>query len=369
MATYKVLQDIEAEDKLVGPFTLRQFIYAAIAALTGFIAFKFASLSIFFVIPFAPIVVLFAVLAAPFGHDQPSEVWLLARVRFFLKPHKRVWNQSGMVNLVTITVPKKVQKNLTNNLSQTEVSSRLQALANTIDSRGWAVKNVNVNLYNQAATSQISSDSDRLVDPSSLPQDVPTIEVTAADDMFDPKINPTAQHLDQMIETATAQHHQQIIDNMNNNSGDKVGANTHPDYWFMNNAPTDMTAPKGYAKFGDDKVVSPGEDPSTYSPVTDSYVDDAISNGLKKVHAKSPNVNGHMRVIQPLDDQLQQTNQVTSANNNLTPVTEHQTITDPAIINLALANKNNWSVATTASEAKKAQEKQPPHDEVIVSLH
>lgn len=33
MAVYKVLQDIEAEDKLIGPLTLRQFIYAAIGAI------------------------------------------------------------------------------------------------------------------------------------------------------------------------------------------------------------------------------------------------------------------------------------------------------------------------------------------------
>ena len=33
MATYKVPQDVEAEDKLLGPFTFRQFIYLLIACL------------------------------------------------------------------------------------------------------------------------------------------------------------------------------------------------------------------------------------------------------------------------------------------------------------------------------------------------
>lgn len=171
MATYKVIQDIESEDKLVGPFSLRQFIYAAIAVVSAFIAFKLASVSIFLVAPFLPIVILFGVLAAPLGHDQPSEVWLLARVRFFLKPHRRIWNQSGMVNLVTINVPKRVQRNLTKNMTQSEVSSRLQALANTIDSRGWSVKNVNVNLSNQSpVVAQVTTDSDRLVPASTLPR-------------------------------------------------------------------------------------------------------------------------------------------------------------------------------------------------------
>ena len=39
MATYKVIQDIEAEDKLVGPLTLRQFIYAGIAAINLYLGF------------------------------------------------------------------------------------------------------------------------------------------------------------------------------------------------------------------------------------------------------------------------------------------------------------------------------------------
>ena len=39
MATYKVIQDIEAEDKLVGPLTLRQFIYAGVSAVALYICF------------------------------------------------------------------------------------------------------------------------------------------------------------------------------------------------------------------------------------------------------------------------------------------------------------------------------------------
>ena len=35
MAQYKVPQDVEAEDKLIGPFSFRQFIYLGVAVLTG----------------------------------------------------------------------------------------------------------------------------------------------------------------------------------------------------------------------------------------------------------------------------------------------------------------------------------------------
>src|SRR3954471_11615528 len=112
MATYKVIQDIEAEDKLLGPLTLRQFIYAAVVAVMGLIAFKLMPVSPLLAIPFLPPMIFFGMLAAPFGHDQPSEVWMLAKIRFFLKPRRRIWTQDGVQELVTFTVPKKVEKHL-----------------------------------------------------------------------------------------------------------------------------------------------------------------------------------------------------------------------------------------------------------------
>ena len=39
MATYKVIQDIEAEDKLIGALTLRQFIYAVVAIFFAYLSF------------------------------------------------------------------------------------------------------------------------------------------------------------------------------------------------------------------------------------------------------------------------------------------------------------------------------------------
>lgn len=59
MATYKVIQDIEAEDKLVGPLTLRQFIYAAIAAVCAYISFLGVSKGAYFILViFGPIMLI-----------------------------------------------------------------------------------------------------------------------------------------------------------------------------------------------------------------------------------------------------------------------------------------------------------------------
>src|SRR3972149_2513221 len=135
MATYKVIQDVEAEDKLLGPLTLKGFIYAIIAGVLAFLSVRLAmagSLGDFrwaVILLMLPRMVLFGILAAPIGKDQPTEVWLLSHLRFFLQNRSRVWDQSGQSFSVIITAPKKVEKQLTKNLTQTEVKSRLKALA------------------------------------------------------------------------------------------------------------------------------------------------------------------------------------------------------------------------------------------------
>src|SRR5665213_2597510 len=107
MATYKVIQDIEAEDKILGPLTLRQFIYGLISIFFFYICFlcltKHAS---FLLILFLPPALFTAFFTFPFGKDQPTEIWALAKIRFLFKPRQRIWDQSGIKELVTITVPK-----------------------------------------------------------------------------------------------------------------------------------------------------------------------------------------------------------------------------------------------------------------------
>ncbi|HVX58734.1 MAG TPA: PrgI family protein [Candidatus Saccharimonadales bacterium] len=206
MAVYKVIQDIEAEDHLLGPLTLKGFVYAAAAALLGFVNFRLlisealGPLKWVFILLFFFPMILFAVLASPLGREQPTEVWLLARIRFLLKPKKRIWSQIGLSQLIHITVPKKEDKHLTKDLTQTEVTSRLQALAQTLDSHGWAIKNVAVNLNSSPNYLLVNEDdSDRLVATRQLVQAQPLSDVKLEDDILDETNNPTAQKFDDMM--------------------------------------------------------------------------------------------------------------------------------------------------------------------------
>ncbi len=219
MAVYKVIQDIEAEDKLLGPLSFKGLIYAGIVALLGFINFKLLTTTalgpvrwpLIFVL--LPPMVLFGVLASPLGRDQPTEVWLLSRIRFFLKPHLRVWSQVGISQLVTITVPKKIERQLTKDFNQQEAKSRLSALATTLDSRGWAVKHININMTAYADyLNPEDNDSDRLIDTSSLVQDVPVVDVHASDDILDEQNNPTAQKFQTLMVQADSARKQNLQD-------------------------------------------------------------------------------------------------------------------------------------------------------------
>lgn len=84
MATYKVPQDVEAEDKLLGPLSFRQFIYALIALGGIGLAVLLYRLSPLLVVIPLPITTLFGALALPLRKDQPMEIYLLAVVRYAL---------------------------------------------------------------------------------------------------------------------------------------------------------------------------------------------------------------------------------------------------------------------------------------------
>lgn len=143
MATYKVPQDVEADDKLIGPFSFRQFVYLLIVAMAIAIAWGLSRIFIGLAIIPLPIVLLFGALALPLRKDQPMEIYLAAIVSFYLKPRHRTWDGEGIESLIEITAPKVVEVRRTKDLSQNEAAQRLNYLADIVDSGGWAIRGVN----------------------------------------------------------------------------------------------------------------------------------------------------------------------------------------------------------------------------------
>ncbi|MDB5168788.1 MAG: hypothetical protein JWO41_144 [Candidatus Saccharibacteria bacterium] len=350
MATYKVIQDIEAEDKLLGPLTLRQFIYGLVSAFFLYICFIVVTRGApVLLIAFFPPAAFCGFFAFPFMQDQPTEVWALAKIRFLFMPRRRIWNQSGVKQLVTITVPKKIERVLTDGLSQNEVRSRLSALANTLDSRGWAVKNVNVNLYNQMAITSATVSSDRLIDMNSIPQQVPSYDIQAADDILDEHNNPVAQQFEQMINASAQAHRQQLINTLNSPAVPtpvQTTTDKPADYWFMQQPGSAAAGP-----------VMPMAMPVAQDETPE---EESLIAQIKSHRDEQDSVmNSHLRTLQPIDEQAANAPKPAPTPSPVTP--------DPAI--LSLANNNDLNVATLAREANKSKgSDEPGNGEVVVSL-
>jgi hypothetical protein len=355
MATYKLIQDIEAEDHILGPLTLRQFIFGLIAAFCFYLSFiVVAKGAKFLIVLFLPPGLFCLFFAIPFGRDQPTEVWALAKLRFWFKPRRRLWDQSGVKELVTITVPKKIERVLTNGLSQGEVESRLTALASTLDSRGWAIKNAALGGNYMQANPLLAADSDRLIDINNVPAEVPSYDVRASDDILDETSNPVAQQFNAMINQSERTHRQQLLAEMNAapvpSSPIQAAkpANSPADRWFQPHAP----APAQPTVLG----VAPqaADDP-----------DEAALAAQIKAHNDTIGISSaHMRTLQPLGSQPAQPTPPTAPNPAPPAVTP---ALDPAI--LSLASNDDLNVSTLAREAYKAKHsEEPPQDEVVISL-
>ncbi|MDO4611404.1 MAG: PrgI family protein [Candidatus Saccharibacteria bacterium] len=191
MAQYKVPQDVEADDKLIGPFSFRQFVYLLIAA--GLIAAAVGLAQLFpllAIIPLPPVLLLLA-LALPLRKDQPMETYLAAIVSFYLKPRKRVWTPGQRESTVTITAPKIVEETRTRDLTQEEATHRLSFLADVVDSGGQSIRTMNSNLMR-----------DDLV-----------AEANQATDIFD-TMNYKSQVIDKAINQDKVERHQEAINEM-----------------------------------------------------------------------------------------------------------------------------------------------------------
>ena len=190
MAQYKVPQDVEADDKLLGPFSFRQFVYLMIAAGLCFVAFLLFQIFPLLVIIPIPFIIFLGVLALPLKKDQPMETYLSAVVDFYLKPQKRIWMPGQSDTTITITAPKNVEESRTKDLSQEEAGRRLSFLANIVDTEGYAIKDTNSNLRDDIAS-----------------------EAAQAQDIFEANQNYT---LDHSLEQSTANRHAQLVEQMRN---------------------------------------------------------------------------------------------------------------------------------------------------------
>ncbi len=324
MAVYKVPQDVEADDKLLGPLSFRQFLYAVGAVISAIVTFFMGQLFIGLIIIPLPFLALFTILALPLRKDQPMEMYLLAIIRFMLKPRMRLWQPEGYVNMVEIVAPTVIEEQRTNGLSQDEARNRLGYLAQVMDSRGWSTRGVS---YPGSG-----------VDPS-----VGYADADITNEIMD-------------VDESVAKKFESLIAQKDTQRDQQTRANV--DKWRAQSAAHPVTAATSVAQTSPvslDDIITQQQQIPLASPVSFDPYPTSI----------------HQHVIQPLDDNHKQhknalTNALVAQNEtgSTKPVT---TTVSPDIMNLVNESKN-LSISTLSNEAHRLEQKQS-ENEVVISLH
>lgn len=327
MAVYKVAQDVEAEDKLLGPFSFRQFIYLIITVMGIVMAWGLAQLFIPLAIIPLPIILLFGALALPLRKDQPMETYLGALISFFLKPRKRLWVPDGTEHLIEIVAPKSDDVQLTKNLSRTEAQRRLAYLADLADTRGWSIRH---------STMPVESSGSMVTDVYNEAQQTKDVLDSAGD---------VAQLFDNMIGKADDKRRQDAINRMR--SPQQVSPAPVQPIQETQTQPAPTQAPPV-------TVVAPAAD--------QQQID------------YNPYPNMRQSIINPVDDNATIQPQPTTTTQTPPPVQQPKqtenpstSVTPPSADILELANNSDLSIETIAHEAKRRSEKSND-DEVVISL-
>lgn len=317
MAVYKVPQDVEAEDKLLGPFSFRQFIYLIIAAAAGLIAYGLSRIFIGLIIIPVPVILFFIILALPLKKDQPMETYLTAVVRFWLKPRVRLWEPEGNIINVEITAPRTDDISLTKDFSGDEAAQRLAYLSQVVDTQGWATRGLKSAL-----------DNSRL-------NDTVVAEAQTAEDVLD-DTGSVVQGFNTMISESDEARRQAMIQTMQQSLHTPATA-----------APVTVVPTQAVPQ-------QPVVQPAQTSPSSDP-----AQSGAPAFNPYPSSM--RQKVIDPSGDQTAQ-----PIVNNQQAQAPSETTVSPDI--MRLATSKDLSISTIAREAERLQKKHLEDEEVVVSL-
>jgi hypothetical protein len=215
LGQYKVPQNVEAEDKIIGPLTFRQFVYALMGFGWAAVCFAiFRSLPAVMIIIGFPPTMLFMLLAFYTRDGQNFEQLLIAMVGFFAASRKRLWVKEDV--LETFHVTPTAKKAEVTQRDPAVVISELEKLSTLIDSRGWnKPPQPEANLVQPAMAQE-----DRMVAPPPAPHapDEPST------DMLDLQKSPLAQNLAELLRQAAEDVREEAMQQMAAKPGHKTAS-------------------------------------------------------------------------------------------------------------------------------------------------
>jgi len=142
---YKVPQNIDLEDKIVGPFTMKQFLYLMVG---GFIIYGWWTYAQQFESP--PPMAIFLPLALPVGllclalallkmNDRPFEYFILNVFKYVFTPKKRMWQEGYKAENVIVLDKddegKGEERTVRSSASLDDLAKNLEAQSKTIQEK------------------------------------------------------------------------------------------------------------------------------------------------------------------------------------------------------------------------------------------
>ncbi len=343
MAQYKVPQDVEADDKLIGPFGFRQFIYLLIVAALGGVAYIMGR--IFFLLAFIPIIpaLFLLILALPLRKEQPMETYIAALISFYTKPTKRYFNTGQRESTILITAPKIIEKIRTKNISSDDAGRRLSFLASVVDSEGYSIK--------EGASTPV--------------RDEFIAEANSTPDMFD--VYETTR-IDSFVEDSASRRHDAAVAQMRAAIEKSNSLTASAEALASAENPAFAAAPPAYNPsssftnpFASAQSSQPQQPPAKEEPLDFSI----FAETTTPASATEQYIDSKPAETSPAEETVKSAVEPTAEETS--PEVE-SVIVEPDEKIFNLAHDRDFSVATIAKEAKRISRK-ADNEEVYISLH
>jgi hypothetical protein len=217
MGQYKVPQNVETEDKILGPLSVKQFIYVIIALMWAFLMWRIFSSYLIVALIFAfPVTGFFLLLGFGQREGVPFEDYVVAFIRFLILPRKRMWIKDDSKEVIV-----QDQTKPTDNLDQNKNVSagQLKKLANIIDTRG-NYKDPTISLSADDEEAEIYAA--RIISPAQVGGSTAAAQAgvltnqttTPRDDVLD-QTNTRSEKVGHLLETAEEMAHNKAVKQVN----------------------------------------------------------------------------------------------------------------------------------------------------------
>lgn len=98
MLQFKIPQNVQREDRIVGPLTLKQLIICMVGGGITYAVYITLAKEYFMEIWLPPVIIIaILTMAVAFAkiNDIPFPKWILLQIEFIFKPRKRIWTQGA----------------------------------------------------------------------------------------------------------------------------------------------------------------------------------------------------------------------------------------------------------------------------------